>query len=84
MTTNISTTSSLRASTVNNLTVPRSLFDRGIETYMVQQPGPPIKDGQLVYTLLCEAYAYWKLGDELITRTERHRYEIFTVFLHIV
>lgn len=84
MTTNISSTSSLRSSTVNDLTVPLNTFDTSITTDIVGKPGPPIKLGPLIHTLLCEAYTYWKLDSELITRTERYRYEPFTDILHVV
>lgn len=84
LTTIIFSTSSLRSSTANNLSVPLRPFDIGITTNIVRFPGPPIKGGQLIYTLLCEAYEYWKLSNELITRTERHRHEPFTNILYIV
>ncbi len=80
----MSSTSSLRSSTLNDLSVPLRPFDSDIETYMVQQTGPPLKSGQMIYTLLCEAYAYWKLGDEIVTHNERQRYGSFANILRIV
>jgi len=80
----MSSTSSPRSSTLNDLSVPLRPFDSDIETYMVQQTGPPLKSGQLIYTLLCEAYAYWKLGDEIVTHNQRQRCGSFADILRVV
>ena len=68
-----------------NLTAPFGpAQDPGVRTDIVWHPGDQFIGGQLIYSLLYEAYDYWKLPELVMIHPFQHRYKAFPSIVQIV